>query len=94
MQYAVVDDMTFPSNLIGSSFYQGTPTASNVQYTLMQNNAVIGTINFNGPSPENIVVSFSTAVNFVPGDVISLIAPFAPDAAQANISFTFVAELT
>ena len=94
MQYAVVDNMTLPLSLVGSSFFQGTPTASNVQYTLLQNNAVIGTINFNGPSPENITVSFSAVVNFVPGDVISLIAPFAPDAAQANISFTFVAELT
>jgi len=94
MQYTVVDNMTFPLGLYGSAFFQGTPTESNVQYSLFQNGNAIGAVNFNGPSPENITVTFSIAVNCIPGDVISLVAPYVPDTAQANISFTFVAELT
>jgi hypothetical protein len=94
MQFLVVDHMTLPSGLIGSVIFQGIPSETSVTYTLFQNASAIGTITFNGPSPIDIVVAFAALVHCVPGDVLSLVAPAVPDAAQSNISFTFLATLT
>ncbi len=94
MQYAVVDNMTLPAGLIGSVIYQQTPTSSIVVYDLFLNGAAIGSITFNGPSPETIVVSFTSDILCVPGDILTLVAPAVPDIAQQNLSFTFVAHLT
>lgn len=94
MQYLVTDHMTLPDNLTGSVIYQSIPSATDVTYTLEQNGNVIGTITFNGPSPIDIVVSFPLNINFVPGDVLTLTAPPAPDGAQQDVSFTFLATLT
>lgn len=93
MQYLVTDNMTLPSGLTGSVIYQGIPTSTVVDYALLKNGAQIGTIQFN-ISPVGITVSLGAAVSFVPGDVLSLTAPAIPDAAQQNISFTIVAQLT
>jgi hypothetical protein len=94
MQYAVVDDMTFPTGLIDSVVFQGTPSGSAVSWTLFKDGDAIGSIDFSGPSPETVTVTFPTDVDFIPGNVITLIAPATPDSAQANVSFTFVALLT
>lgn len=94
MQYLVTDHMTLPHSLIGSVVYQGIPTASTVVYAILQNGNQIGTVTFNGPSPETIVVSFLADVACIPGDVLTLTGPAVPDAAQSNISFTFLAILT
>lgn len=94
MQYMVVDNMTLPIGLVGTAVFAGTPTALPCSYTINKNGTPIGSINFSGPSPETITVSFSTVVTFVPGDFITVTAPAVPDAAQANISITLVAELT
>jgi hypothetical protein len=94
MQFVVTDPMKFPVGLAGSAFYAAPQTNSNVVYTLFKNGAAIGSVNFFGPSPDHISVTFSSIVTFVPGDIITLVAPPIPDAQQANISFTFIATLT
>lgn len=93
LQYPVVDNMILPQGLAGSIVYSATPTQTNVQYTLNLNGAAIGSINFFGPSPEDITVTFPTAVTCVPGDLITLLAPTIPDAVQAGVSFVIVAQL-
>jgi hypothetical protein len=93
MQYTVTDNMTLPANLIGSVIYQGIPSGTIVVYTLEKNGLVIGDVQFN-ISPVGVQVSFTAAINLVPGDVLSLIAPAVPDVTQSNISFTFLATLT
>jgi hypothetical protein len=94
LQYAVVDDMTFPVGLAGSVVYAGTPTALPCSYTINKNGSPIGSIDFHGPSPETVSVAFSAAISCVPGDLITIVAPSVPDANQANLSFTIVANLT
>lgn len=94
MQYAVVDDMTLPAGLIDSVVFQGTASASNVSWNLFKDGDAIGSIDFTGPSPEAITVTFPSHVDFVPGNIITLVAPAVPDSQQANVSFTFVALLT
>jgi hypothetical protein len=93
-QYLVTDNITLPAGLAGSVAYANTPTHSPVQYTLLKNGASIGTINFFGPSPHTVTVSFATSISFVPGDIITLVAPSVPDVSQADISFSIVALLS
>ncbi len=93
LQYTVVDDMTLPVGLTGSVIYQRVQTNTIVVYSLFKNDASIGSITFNGPSPEDIVVEFAGSVAFTPGDVLSMIGPPVPDTAQTDISFTLVATL-
>lgn len=94
LQYSVVDAMTLPVGLAGSSAYEGVATLLNVTYTLNQNGNAIGSITFTGPSPQDVDVTFPAAVNFIPGDTFTLVGPTTPDAQQADISFTIVATLT
>jgi hypothetical protein len=93
LQYPVVDNMTLPLGLEGSVAFASTPTQSDVSYSLLLNGSFIGAIDFNGPSPEDVSVTFGEAVACVPGDIISLVAPPVPDSVQAGISFTIVAQL-
>lgn len=94
MQYLVVDNMTLPQNLVGSVIFQGIESGTDVDYTLEKNGSLIGTISFEGPSPIAILVDFSSNINFVPGDILTLTAPPVPDVAQQDVSFTFLATLT
>lgn len=93
LQYPVVDSMTLPLGLAGSVVFSAVTTQTNVTYTLNLNGAAIGTINFFGPSPEDITVTFNSAIECVPGDIITLTAPNVPDTVQAGVSFTIVAQL-
>lgn len=93
-QYPVADFMTLPVGLTGSVVFQGTASASDVSWTILKNGAAIGSIDFTGPSPASIIVTFSSDVDFVPGDIIAVIAPAVPDIDQANVSITLVATLT
>lgn len=93
MQYPVADFMTIPQSLVGSVFFEGTPSTGPCSWSIFKNGSSIGSINFSG-SPEAITVSFPSDVHCVPGDVITLIAPTVPDTHQANISFTIIALLT
>lgn len=93
MQYIVVDRMTLPAGLEGSVAYQGIPTQSAVSWTLARNGTPIGSIDFDGPSPSTVSVTFAADVDCVPGDIITLNAPSTPDAVQADVSFTIIALL-
>lgn len=94
MQYPVVDFMRIPAGLTGSAIYEGTPALLAVSWELFKNGASIGTIDFSGGSPEEIVSSVPSDIHCVPGDVITLVGPSTPDAHQSNISFTIVALIT
>lgn len=94
MQYTVTDAMSLPAGLVGSVVFANVGTQTTVAYSLAKNGAAIGSIIFSGPSPEEIDVSFTATVSFVPGDVITLVAPGTPDAVQSDISFTLLARLT
>lgn len=93
IQYPVVDHMTLPAGLTGTGVYNGTAVALPCSYTISKNGAALGSIDFSGPSPETISVTFPSDVACVPGDVITLTAPGVPDANQANVSITLVATL-
>lgn len=94
LQYVVADDMTFPSGLVDSVMFQGIPAGGDVSWTLFKDDDAIGSVDFSGPSPEAITVTFPTSIDFIPGNVITLVGPAVPDSMQADVSFTFVANLS
>lgn len=94
VQFAVTDNMSLPAGLIGTVVYAGTPTQSDVAYPIYKNGAAIGSIEFDGPSPEAVVVTFPDQIDFVPGDILTVLGPSIPDAAQSSISITLLATLT
>jgi hypothetical protein len=94
MQWAVTDHCTLPAGLAGSVAYARTPTHSTVAYSISKNGAPIGSIIFHGPSPSDVTVEFSTDVILVPGDIVAVNGPVAPDSAQADITITLLVILT
>lgn len=96
LQYCVTDNMQLPAGLAGSVAFSATPSTTTQSFPLFKNGVAIGSIIFNGSgsSPSDVDVSFPDDVSFVPGDIITLNAPPAPDANQANISITLLATLT
>lgn len=93
-QYVVTDEMQLPAGLTGSVAFASSDTLTNVSWSLAKNGSNIGSVDFTGPSPQGVSVTFPAAVNFVPGDILTLNAPITPDVQQANVSFTFLATLT
>lgn len=93
LQYAVVDHSYLPASLIGSAFFEGIRSLGLSSYTLLLNGSAIGSIDFEGGSPEVIVVTLNRTT-LIPGDVLSMIGPSIPDVNQADISFSIVTLLT
>lgn len=93
IQYPVVDHMTFPAGLVGSIVYNIVPASGPVSYTLALNGAAIGSIDFDGPSPDTASVTLTADIVCVPGDLFTLTGPAVVDVSHSGISFTLVAEL-
>lgn len=94
LQYPVGDHMTLHSGLPKSIAFNGVDTSSTVTWSLALNGSPIGSIIFNGPSPQTTTPNFPSDIEMVPGDILTLTAPSVPDTTQANISFVFFAEIT
>jgi len=92
LQYLVAQEMTFPIGMDGSLAFAGTPPTTDQAYELYQNGVFIGSVNFT-PSPDEVTFTFAAAVTFMPGDILTMIAPVHADAHMTNISFTFIATL-
>ncbi len=89
LRYIVPEDMTFPVGLVLSQAgAQRSPTVEQV-YEIYQNGANIGSINFM-ISPAYPTFTCPVEINFLPGDVISILAPSIPDMHMTNIAFTLV----
>lgn len=94
LQFTVVDHMTLPVGLSGTVAFANTPTQTDVSFTISLNGASIGSIDFSGPSPEEVSVTFPSTIACEPGDVLTVNGPAVPDTIQADISITLVALLT
>lgn len=90
LQYAIPEAMTLPIGLAGSAATQAVAATVEQVFTLYQNGAAIGSINF---FPSSITFTFAGAVTFAPGDVITIVGDPSPDGVQSNISITLVAIL-
>ena len=89
LRYIVPENMSFPVGLVGSQAgAQYSPTVEQV-YEIYQNGANVGSINFM-VSPAAPTFTCPVEINFLPGDVISILAPSVPDMHMTNIAFTLV----
>lgn len=92
LQYIVPEQMTFLTGLPNSQGFALTPPTVDQAYSIVQNGTVIGTVNFM-PSPDEVFFAFAADVIFMPGDILSIIAPPAPDPHMTDVSITLVAIL-
>lgn len=92
LQYCVMDHMTLPVGLAGSVIYSRVPASAPATFQINKDGSAIGSITF-AVSP-HVSVTFSTAITFVPGDIITITAPSPQDVSLADISITLAATLT
>jgi hypothetical protein len=93
LRYLVTENLTLPAGLPGSGGDAGVPTTTSVAYAISKNGTAIGNITFPSTGAAG-VISFSTDIAFVSGDILSINGPAIPDGDQANISITLHAALT
>jgi hypothetical protein len=83
-------EITLPVALVGSIFTVdpgSLPSATSV-FTLKRNGSVIGTVSFDtGGTP---TVTFLTAIDWSPGDQLTIVAPSPADATMAQVAWTLV----
>jgi hypothetical protein len=92
LRYLVTENLTLPAGLPGSGGSAGVPTTTSVAYAISKNGTAIGNITFPATGAAG-VISFSTDIGFVSGDILSINGPAIPDGDQANISITLHAAL-
>lgn len=90
--YQVVDAITLPTGLTGSSCYAGSVSTGAAAVDIQKNGASIGTVDFTAGN-NTAAFTFSSEVSFVAGDRLSLIAPPTADATLGDISLTLLADL-
>ena len=94
LTYVVVDNMQLPAGLTGSVFASDVHPLVDAQFYISKNGADIGSFTLQaGAITPYAAISFPYDVTFVPGDTITITAPYTVDAALANISTTLVATL-
>jgi len=88
LTFAVVRDFSLPANLLGSSCVAGIAAAASTTISINKNGVSIGTMNFAiGATTATFIL---TATYFVPGDILTVVAPASPDNNLADIGFTLV----
>lgn len=88
LRYVAGNSFYLPDGLEGSNGSSETPASSYVTYSIQKNGVDIASVIFGGPSPETVDFLLSSAVHFVPGDVLSIVAPTIPNASHADFSIT------
>jgi hypothetical protein len=84
--------VTLPASLTGSLGKAGTAATASTTFTIKKNGTAIGTIVF-GASATVPTFSFTAAVTFLAGDVLSIVAPATPDATLANIALVLLGSI-
>lgn len=90
--YQVVDAMTLPASLTGSSGYADIVSTGAVAIDIQKNGASIGSMDF-AIATNAATFTFASPVSFAVGDRVSLVAPAAADATLGDVSLTLLANL-
>ncbi|WP_316150420.1 hypothetical protein [Cupriavidus sp. BIC8F] len=80
--------VNFPISLTGSQFSAGNAATGSTTVTLNKNGSSIGTLLWAAAATVP-TVTFSSAVTFAAGDILTIVAPSTADASLANVSLTF-----
>jgi len=84
-RYAFTANVVFPTGLAGSRASAGTAATGSPAFSLRRNGVEFGTCSFSGATGS---FSSPSGANFVPGDVLTVVAPASVDATLEDISIT------
>lgn len=93
LRYVAARSFTLPINAVVSQFKSTIAATASKVFNIQKNGANIGTATF-AAAGTSATFSVASATNFVTGDLLTLVAPAAPDATLANLAFNFVGVLT
>jgi hypothetical protein len=87
--YVFAAPATVPAGLSGSRGTAATAATASTTFNIQKNGANVGTMVF-APSAAAATFTMNSAILFNAGDVLSLVAPSAPDATVANLAWTIM----
>ena len=83
---------TFPAGLAGSFGTAGTAATAAASFAIAKNGAAVGTMDF-AAGATSATFTMATATSVAGGDVLTIIAPAAPDATLANLAWSLTGTL-
>jgi hypothetical protein len=87
--YVFAAPITVPAGLSGSRGSAATAATASTTFNIQKNGANVGTMAF-APSAAAATFTMNSATLFNAGDVLTLVAPSAPDATLANLAWTIM----
>jgi len=88
LRYPFPRAVTFPAAFANSRCICGTPATATATFSIKKNGVQVGTMVFPTGSPNNVgYFTMASPTTFNAGDVMTVVAPFAPDASLADIGF-------
>ena len=87
--YVFAAPATVPAGLSGSRGTAATAATAPTTFDIQKNGANVGTMVF-APSAAAATFTMNSAILFNAGDVLTLVAPSAPDATVANLAWTIM----
>lgn len=90
VRYCFTEETVFPEALAFSQGNVGTGTSTGQQYAIFWNDALVGTINVAASPGDEVTFTFNHEITFMPGDVLVIVAPSAPDPHMTKFCFTLV----
>src|SRR5216683_6648187 len=91
-RYIFATPVTFPAGLAGSYGIAGTAATAAASFAIQKNGAAVGTMAFAaGTATASFTMAAATA--YAAGDVLTIVAPAAPDPTLANLAWTLSGSL-
>jgi hypothetical protein len=87
--YVFAAPATVPAGFSGSRGTAATAATASTTFNIQKNGANVGTMVF-APSAAAATFTMNSAILFNAGDVLTLVAPSAPDATVANLAWTIM----
>jgi hypothetical protein len=87
-RFVFANPVTFPAGLSGSRGTAGVAATANAIFTVQKNGAAVGMMTF-AAAATSATFTMAAATIFDAGDVLTLVAPAAPDATLADLAWTF-----
>jgi hypothetical protein len=88
-RYVFATTVVFPAGLVGSQGTAGTVATAIATFQLQKNGVNVGTMMF-AAAANTATFAMPSATTFIAGDVLIWEAPALPDAALANLAWTFM----
>lgn len=91
MEYTFVEDVHFPIGLTGSQFDASERPTGDQEFEFLQDGGPCGHVIIHPSGAPTIV--FNHAIDFVAGEVLSVVGPTSPDPHMRRVRFTFAGQL-